>query len=56
MPRYGHSWQKLNALAVAIDAAAMREPYPKLARLMDSLAAQQNALHAARGRPAYSHI
>jgi hypothetical protein len=56
MPRYGHSWQKLNALAVAIDAAAMREPYPRLARLMDTLASQQNALQAARGRPAYSHV
>jgi len=41
MPRSEHGWQKLQALVVAIDAAAMREPYPRLAQLMQSLAIQQ---------------
>jgi len=41
MPRSGHSWQKLHALVVAIDAAALREPYPRLAKLMESLAGVQ---------------
>ncbi|HXQ14259.1 MAG TPA: hypothetical protein VN814_06520 [Caulobacteraceae bacterium] len=53
MPRYGQPWQKLHALAVAIDAAALREPYPRLARLMESLAVQQAGIRAPGGRPAY---
>ena len=53
MPRYGQPWQKLHALAVAIDAAALREPYPRLARLMESLAVQQTAMRAAGPRAIY---
>jgi hypothetical protein len=53
MPRYGQPWQKLNALAVALEAAAMREPYPRLAKLMQSLATQQAGFPAAGSRPAY---
>jgi hypothetical protein len=53
MAKSGQPWQKLHALAVAIDAAALREPYPRLARLMESLAAQQTALRAGGFRPAY---
>ena len=52
MPRSEHGWQKLQALVVAIDAAAMREPYPRLAKLMQSLAMQHAG--AASPRPAYS--
>jgi hypothetical protein len=50
MPRSGKPWQKLQALAVAIEAAAMREPYPRLARLMQSLAVQQTGMRSASGR------
>jgi len=53
MPRSGHSWQKLQALVVAIEAAAEREPYPRLARLMQSLALQQPEMRGAGARPAY---
>jgi hypothetical protein len=53
MPRYGQPWQKLHALAVAIEAAAEREPYPRLARLMQSLAVQQSGMRAAGARPTY---
>ena len=41
MPTSGRPWQKLNALAAAIEAAAQREPYPRLAQLMQVLAVQQ---------------
>lgn len=54
MPRSGKPWQKLHELADAIEAAALREPYPRLARLMQSLAIQQAAMQAASSRPAYS--
>jgi len=54
MPRSGHSWQKLHALVVAIDAAALREPYPRLAKLMESLASQQTGMQASSARPTYS--
>jgi hypothetical protein len=40
-PRSGRSWQKLNALADAIEAAAQREPYPRLAQLMQAISVQQ---------------
>jgi hypothetical protein len=53
MPRSAHSWQKLQALVVAIEAAAEREPYPRLARLMQSLAMQQTAVRSAGDRPTY---
>jgi len=41
MPTSGRPWQKLNALAAGIEAAAQREPYPRLAQLMQALAAPQ---------------
>ena len=41
MPTFGRPWQKLNALADAIEAAAQREPYPRLAQLMQALEAQR---------------
>jgi len=44
MPTSGRSWQKLNALADAIEAAAQREPYPRLAQLMQALAVQRRGL------------
>ena len=54
MRKSGQPWQKLHALAVAIEAAAQREPYPRLARLMDSIAAQQSGVRAPSASPAYS--
>ena len=33
----GYSWRKLEALAAAIEDSAAREPYPRLAQLMQSL-------------------
>jgi hypothetical protein len=41
MPTSGRPWQKLNALAAAIEAAAQREPYPRLAQLMQAISVQQ---------------
>jgi hypothetical protein len=52
-PRSGHGWQKLQALVVAIDAAAEREPYPRLAKLMQSLAIQQTGAQAGGARPTF---
>jgi hypothetical protein len=37
----------LNALADAIDAAAQREPYPRLAQLMQALVIQPAGLRGA---------
>lgn len=54
MPTPGKPWQKLHALADAIEAAALREPYPRLAQLMQSLAIRQAELRAASSRPTYS--
>jgi hypothetical protein len=51
MPRARQPWQKLQALAVAIEAAAEREPYPRLARLMQSLAVRQTGMRADGARP-----
>jgi len=53
MPNSGRPWQKLNAIAAAIEAADQREPYPRLARLMDSLAAPRTGLGFAVARPSY---
>jgi hypothetical protein len=53
MPNSGRPWQKLHALAIAIEAAEQREPYPKLARLMQSLAMQQAGMRAGGAQPAY---
>jgi hypothetical protein len=53
MPRSEHGWQKLQALVVAIDAAAEREPYPRLAKLMQSLAIQPTGMQASGARPTY---
>jgi len=53
MPNSGRPWQKLHALAIAIEAAEQREPYPKLARLMQSLAMQQAGLRTGGAQPAY---
>jgi hypothetical protein len=53
MPNSGRPWQKLHALAVAIEAAEQREPYPKLARLMDSLTAPRTAMRFVGARPSY---
>jgi hypothetical protein len=44
MTRYARHTGKLDALAAAIDAAAMIEPYPRLAQFMERLAIQQ-AMH-----------
>jgi hypothetical protein len=52
MQKSAPPWQKLHALTVAIDAAAMREPYPRLALLMQSLASQQTELRTFAPRPA----
>jgi hypothetical protein len=52
MPRSAQPWQRLNALAVALEAAATREPYPRLAQLMQSLAIQQSGMQAAASRAA----
>jgi hypothetical protein len=52
MPRSAQPWQRLNALAVALEAAAMREPYPRLGQLMQTLAIQQNGMRAAASRSA----
>lgn len=46
-PRSAHSWQKLRTLVAAIDAAAVREPYPRLAQLMQSLAPEPSAMRQA---------
>ena len=48
--RSAYSWRKLQALAVAIDAAAQREPYPRLAQLMDTLAPRPTDLRADSSR------
>jgi hypothetical protein len=58
MPRAGRPWQRLQALAVAVESGAAIEPYPRLARLMQSLAASQSSArlagaHMSGGRPAY---
>lgn len=53
MPNSGRPWQKLHALAVAIEAAEQREPYPKLARLMDRLTAPRTAMRFVGARPSY---
>ena len=47
MPTPGRPWQKLNALAAAIEAAEQREPYPRLAQLMQALAGQQAGMREA---------
>jgi hypothetical protein len=44
MPTSGRPWQKLNALANALEAAAQREPYPRLAQLMQAMAVQQTGM------------
>ena len=46
MPTSGRQWQKLNALADAVEAAARREPYPRLAQLMQALVAQESPTRA----------
>ena len=38
MPASAYAWRKLEALAVAIETSAAREPYPRLARLMKDIA------------------
>ncbi|MEJ0066307.1 MAG: hypothetical protein WDM85_13565 [Caulobacteraceae bacterium] len=53
MPTPGRPWQKLHALA-AIEAAERREPYPRLAQLMQALAAQPAGDRAASVRPTAS--
>jgi len=47
MPTSGRPWQRLNALADAIEAAAQREPYPRLAQLMQAMVVQQAGLRGA---------
>ena len=46
-----HSQGKLYALAVAIEAAAGRDPYPRLAQFMQDLANQEAATWQAGRRP-----
>ncbi|HEY2709268.1 MAG TPA: hypothetical protein VGI95_14560 [Caulobacteraceae bacterium] len=53
MSRAGRPWQRLQELAVAVESAATIEPYPRLARLMQSLAASQSSARLAGVRPAY---
>jgi len=53
MQTSGQPWQKLHALTVAIDAAATREPYPRLAQLMQSLALRQTETRSFAPRPAH---
>jgi hypothetical protein len=52
MPTSGRPWQKLNTLADAIEAAARREPYPRLAQLMQALAVQQSGIRWATSQRA----
>ena len=52
MPRSAQPWQRLTALAVALEAAELREPYPRLAKLMQSLTIQQGAPRTAAYRMA----
>jgi hypothetical protein len=52
MPRSAQPWQRLTALAVALEAAELREPYPRLAKLMQSLGGQQASLRMATYRMA----
>jgi hypothetical protein len=47
MPTSGRPWQKLNALADAIEAAQQRDPYPRLAQLMQVLAAPHDGARGA---------
>jgi len=54
MPTSRKPWQRLQALADAIEAAALREPYPRLARLMESLAIQQAGLRTGGFQPTHS--
>jgi|HubBroStandDraft_6_1064221.scaffolds.fasta_scaffold2719798_1 hypothetical protein len=52
MPTSGRPWQKLNALADAIEASAQREPYPRLAQLMQALAVQRVGMRGASAQRA----
>jgi hypothetical protein len=47
MRKYERPSRKLHALVVAIEAAALHDPYPRLARYMESLAMRQAGLRAA---------
>jgi len=46
MTSYRRSRVKLEALAAAIDAAAARDPYPRLAELMRTLTMEQSGFQA----------
>jgi hypothetical protein len=35
--KHGQTWRSLDALAVALEADEAREPYPRLAQLMQTL-------------------
>jgi hypothetical protein len=53
--RSGPTWQNLQALVLAIDAADRREPYPRLARLMESLVIQRPEMRwASVQRPSHA--
>jgi len=54
-PRSGAPRQNLQALVLAIEAADLREPYPRLARLMESLALQRPEMRwASAQRPSHA--
>jgi len=36
--KHGRPWRSLDALAIALEADEAREPYPRLAQLMQALA------------------
>ena len=51
-----YSQGKLYALAVAIEAAAARDPYPRLAELMRTLEMQEAATWSTRRPPAHHRM
>ena len=54
MRKPARPWQKLHALTVAIEAAELREPYPRLAELMQIVAIQEAGIRTTGARPAYA--
>jgi len=52
MRKRGPPRQSLQSLVLAVERAEMREPYPRLAQLMQSLAAQDVGARAVYARSA----
>ena len=53
MRKRGPPRQSLQSLVLAVEQAERREPYPRLAQLMQSLAAQDAGMRAVSARLAY---